>query len=324
MKVKLSIVALILLGGVAALSAAMFTTSVRANALSAMAQVTSPDIDILVAAGEIETMSVITAEMLTTKTVSKNDAPDNYMSEMTQALGQVVVVPLVEGQALTKTFLAKEGTGLNLAARLSPGMRVVGVSLSEYSGLEGLLYPGSTVDVLTTFKLSASGKELGEAVSTTLLQNIQVLAVEDQTVVSSPEQKKKGAATSRQRAGNRSLLVMLLVTPKQAEALQLALQFGKISFAMRNPQDEETFRQEVTLLSQGRLAQMGSILGASVDAPPPEMPARPQPPAEEKKPEAPETAVDESGHRWDMDIIRGGAIETRSFSMPEEVTADES
>lgn len=324
MKVKLSVVILVLLGGVAAFSAAMFTTSVRANALSAMAQVTSPDIEILVAAGEIKTMSIITAEMLTTKTVSKSDAPDHYLSEMTQALGQVVVVPLVEGQALTKTYLAKEGTGLNLAARLAPGMRVVGVSLSEYSGLEGLLYPGSTVDVLTTFKLSGSGKDLGEAVSTTLLQNIQVLAVEDQTIVSSPEQKEKGAATSRQRAGNRSLLVMLLVTPKQAEALQLALQFGKISFAMRNPQDDLRFNEEVTLLSQGRLAQMGSVLGASVDSGPYEVAKRLRPLAEEKKPEAPGTVVDESDNRWDMEIIRGGAIETRSFSMPKEVTADES
>lgn len=58
--------------------------------------------------------------------------------------------------------------------------------------------------------------------------------------------------------------VTLMVDPKQAEALQLAAENGTISLAIRNPLDETQADIEGTVLSQGRLANLGSILTSAV------------------------------------------------------------
>ena len=65
-----------------------------------------------------------------------------------QVVGRAVIKPMVAGQPFTRTSFVPEGTGPHLAAILQPGMRAVTVQVSEYAGLEGILYPGSVVDVL--------------------------------------------------------------------------------------------------------------------------------------------------------------------------------
>ena len=55
-----------------------------------------------------------------------------------------------------------------------------------------------------------------------------------------------------------------MVNSRQAEALQLAMQNGKISLAMRNPLDKEPVDPEATILNRGRLAKLGSLMESSV------------------------------------------------------------
>jgi hypothetical protein len=55
-----------------------------------------------------------------------------------------------------------------------------------------------------------------------------------------------------------------MVDTRQAEALQLAMDSGKISLAMRNPLDQKTVDTEGMVLSQGRLAKLGELLAPSV------------------------------------------------------------
>ena len=57
-----------------------------------------------------------------------------------------------------------------------------------------------------------------------------------------------------------------MVDPRQAEALQLAMGHGSISLAMRNPLDRYPVDVDATVLSEGRLAKLGSALTPSVFA----------------------------------------------------------
>jgi Flp pilus assembly protein CpaB len=113
------------------------------------------------------------------------------------------------------------------------------------------------VDILASFKLPSQQRAKGQALSTTLLQGIQVLAVDDITVVSNEEQKQGAIGDN---TSGKKLMVTFMVDPKQAEALQLAREYGSVSVAMRNPLDQYVFSSEATLLSEGQLAKFSSLM----------------------------------------------------------------
>ena len=161
------------------------------------------------------------------------------MTNPVQAIGKMLSVPVKRGQSLSRRNLVPEGTGKELAVRaIENGMRAVSISLMDYAALQGLLYPGSLVDVMASFRGTSNSGTRRDAFSLTLLQGVQVLAVEDQTVVSSPKEKEEGAKGGREsRAGSKKFLVTLKVDPEEAQALQLAMQYGVLSLSLRNPLD---------------------------------------------------------------------------------------
>jgi Flp pilus assembly protein CpaB len=129
----------------------------------------------------------------------------------------------------------------------------------------GLLYPGCLVDVIATFRLSSS-QDKGQAISTTLLHNIQVLAVQEESIISKNEPGKTPSKGRSDSGG--TLTVTLMVDGRQAEALQLAMDNGKVTLAMKNPLDLKTADAEAMVLSQGRLAKLGELMSSSVYASP--------------------------------------------------------
>lgn len=260
MKTRWSIIVLAVLGVVAALAAAVLSASLSAQQIQAAIPSGSNEITVLVAAKNLDAMAPVTAENIVEKTVQKRNVPESYFSESSQIIGKILIMPMLEGQAFGEQSFPADSTGLLLAAKLPPGKRAVNVSLSNYSAMDGLLYPGCSVDVLTYFRFNGSGKA-GDAISTTLLQNVQVLGVENFTVVSNAEEAEKKTRTS---SGRRGLMVTLLVDSKQAEALQLAMEHGTITLAMRNPGDTAEVNTDATLLNSGQLARLGEMLGTSV------------------------------------------------------------
>ena len=170
---------------------------------------------------------------------------------------------MVEGQVLTESCFVTEGSGAQLAAALPHGMRAVSITLSGRAVSGGLLYPGCVVDVLASFSLPSVDRDRGQAISTTLLHGIQVLAVEDATIVSKRDDKKKSTLKGNRTSSGR-VTIALMVDPRQAEALQLARDYGKISLAMRNPLDRYPVDIDATVLSEGRLAKLGSLMTPAV------------------------------------------------------------
>src|SRR6185503_8819315 len=91
------------------------------------------------------------------------------------------------------------------------------------------------------------------ALTTTLLERVQVLAVEAKSVVSGSAETvgtdTSVAADAISRA-NRTRRVTLLVDTKQAKALQLGMEQGTLSLALRNPLDTGSAdRDQVSLRS---------------------------------------------------------------------------
>lgn len=307
---KTSFIVLIILGLLAAASAAALTASIGSRGRpGAQAE---PTARVLVAARGIEPMTVLDQAMVAVREVPRKQAPAGAYGDPVQVVGRIVSTPLAQGQAVMPANFAPRGAGLELATQLGPGMRAVTVSLNVPSSLKGLLYPGSVVDVLVSFRLQSANSALGEAVATTLLENIQILAVDNQLVSNPEEPAAVEVKNSRPAAGNNQCLVTFKVDPRQAEALQLATEYGKVSLALRNPSDRVPIDADATLLSQGKLAGMADLLNAMIAS-------RNKKPAVEPAPApTPVVIVEKKAEParprgWQVEVYRGVAREVVSI-----------
>lgn len=255
---KWAIVVLIVLGLLAALSAILLVNALRTekDTLGGKGEVTA-----VVAKMTLPSMSWITSQHIEVKEVPRKGLAVDYFSDPVQVVGKVLAVPIIKDQVLTRSNLISEGSGAQLATALPQGMRAVSIPISKHSVMGGLLYPGCLVDVIATFRLRRTREAKGEALSTTLLRGIQVLAVQNETIFTKADQDQPKAKV---RQSSRDLTVTLMVDSRQAEALQLAMNNGKVTLAMRNPLDRQDVESDAMVLSQGRLAKLGQILGSSV------------------------------------------------------------
>ena len=305
---------LLALGFVAAVAAAALVVFLRMPDMEQMRETAAldPEVTVLAAARNLSPRTVLDETDLVEREVPRSEAPSNYFSNAAELQGRMLARPLTEGQIVTSRFFPARGSGYALAAELPSGMRAVSVTMPGHSGLDGLLYPGSVVDVLTHFSLRGD-TELGSAVSTTLLENVQVLAVENLVVTS--ETYGEAEAEGNDAGSRGTLRVTLMVNSKQAEALQLAMQHGDISLALRNPRDEDSMVEEATLLNEGYMARFATFMGAREGMPDgfldalmaeaePEPEPEPEPAPPPREPDPP---------RIQVDILRGTVTETRSF-----------
>lgn len=260
---KWGIIVLLILGIAAAASAAILVGILRTDSSTSASKNSSSNVEVAMAKISMPAMTIMTLDHVIKEEVAKEDLPEGRLFSPSKVIGKVLAVPVVKGQILTDSCFVTEGTGALLAAALPYGMRAVSINLSSRAiPDELLLYPGCVVDVLVSFKLSSADRSKGQAISTTMLRGIQVLAVAGDSVVS--KQDKEGKSTAKARRTGSTVVVTLMVEPKQAEALQLAANNGSISLAIRNPLDKRPVDMEATILSQGRLASLGSVLTPAV------------------------------------------------------------
>jgi pilus assembly protein CpaB len=262
---KWSIVLLLALGLFAAISASVLVGALRGLPSRASASDSSSKVEVVLATKPLFAMSAVGPNDLTIKIISKENLPEGYLSDPVQAIGRILTVSVAKDQVLTQTCFVKEGDPARLAAAIPYGMRAITVTFPNNSILGGLLYPGCIVDILASFRLPSRSREKGEAISTTLLQGIQVLAVENSSIVTKDD--KKADADNAAYSDNKKQMITLMVNSRQAEALQLAREYGSVSVVMRNPLDNYPVDSDSTVLDEGKLAKFGSLLTPTVLTP---------------------------------------------------------
>ncbi|MHC4638241.1 MAG: Flp pilus assembly protein CpaB [Planctomycetota bacterium] len=256
---KWSIIILIVLGLLAAFATAVLVGVLQIKPTGSANGKLSSEVEIILTKTALPAMSVINSEDIITKTVPRAELTKGYCSNPAQVIGRVLAVSVVKDQVLTTSCFVSQGSLPQLAAAIPHGMRAISVILPNNTITGGLLYPGCIVDILASFRLPSRDRSKGQALSATLLQGIQILAVENVSVVS---QKNDEQASTKKGANNaaKKLTVTLMVNPRQAEALQLAREYGKLSVVMRNPLDRKTTDSDATILSEGQLAKFGDLL----------------------------------------------------------------
>jgi pilus assembly protein CpaB len=213
--------------GVAWLSAALLTWFLYAKT---KAPKTEETVKILAAVRDLPAGTKLGKADLKLITVVRKDSPSGALSTPADALDRALLFPVGANEPITAARLASLAGAEGVAATIDPGMRAVSVAFTDASGASGLILPRSHVDVLYTKSGSVT-----EAITVTVLENITVLSVGRVTEVpTGAAAAKAGVRTSQNQTAT------LMVTPEQAQKLELAKNQGKISLALRNPLDNST------------------------------------------------------------------------------------
>lgn len=197
-------------------------------------------IPLLVVVKPIERNAVITADMLTEREVPVNYVEDRAVkrAEKAKVVGLRVGNAMLANQTLMWTDLAiATDERRDLSSLVQPGNRAVTVrALGEESKSGALVAPGDYVDVVATMTISG-GADQKELQSVVLLQRILVLAIGLDTTV---DTRIAGASDTKDRGSrySRDLMLTLSINLQEAQLLTLAQDRGKLSVALRNPDDQ--------------------------------------------------------------------------------------
>lgn len=151
--------------------------------------------------------------------------PDQAVKLPNQAVGRGVIATIYQGEPILDHRLAPKGAGAGLASTIPVGMRAVALRVNEVVGLAGFVLPGMRVDVLIAGTAPGADSNWMGTQCRTVLQNIEVLSAGQKI-----EKNVEGKPESAQ-------VVNLLVTPDQAEVLNLASSETKVQLVLRNPLD---------------------------------------------------------------------------------------
>jgi pilus assembly protein CpaB len=176
---------------------------------------------------------------LSAKDVTLIDWPSDVplagsFSKVDAVIGHPLIRSLGPKEPILQRDLGLEGSGIGLATKIPSGMRATAVRSNEIVGVAGFLYPGSHVDVLATYNLPGTAGSLTQ----TVLQDVEVLTA-GQTIEPDPQGKPEQVN-----------VVTLVLSPEDAQKLQLASTQGSIQFVLRNGTDKKTVDLHPTHVDQ--------------------------------------------------------------------------
>jgi pilus assembly protein CpaB len=217
-------------------SAAVGVNLLYNQAPSAPAETTA----VVVAADDIGRGTLITPDLVTIRQFPKDLVPLGAMNRVEDVLDRVAFHPLVKDETLLETMLSAKNAKGGLAGIVPKGMRAFTILTPQVaSSVGGFILPGNKVDVLFTMSSNNANDITGGAVTTTLLQNVEILAVDQR--LDAPSENKvdpKGLQS-----------VTLLVTPDQAAKLELGQNKGSLHLTLRNPEDSDAAKTQPATLS---------------------------------------------------------------------------
>ncbi len=126
-----------------------------------------------------------------------------------------------KGEPILKYVLSPYGARGGLPTRIPEDMRAVSIMTNEVKGVSGFALPGDYVDVLHT---TDTGRKDEKLVTRIILQNVKVLAADQNSSESATEAKVVNAIT-------------LLTSPFDAQRLILAQKLGELNVVLRNEFD---------------------------------------------------------------------------------------
>jgi pilus assembly protein CpaB len=192
---------------------------------------------------------------LSGQTVAVREIPRNFLhsdavlaDHWSEVAGRVLAYPVRSGEPVLESHLARDAAA-GFSSQLAEGMRALTFPVDDEASIAGMLAPGDRIDILFT---TLNGNE---SVTLPLLLDVPVIATGVRTVTNAAYLEDRGNARQYNT-------VTVSVTPENAAKITLAQDAGKITVALRQPQDNQPIQiariTKRTLLNTERIAKLGT------------------------------------------------------------------
>lgn len=188
---------------------------------------------IYVALVDIPQRKELTPELVKLEEWPKDRVPLGAITKLEALEGRTPRHPLYAGEPILETKLIDPQKDLGtVSEKIRAGYRVISVKVDNEVGAAGLILPGDRVDVMVF--LQKRPPEVPQTTTKTILRNVTVFAVNDQTSLETDKGETSVAAKT----------VTLEVKPSDAERLTLAQSLGRLRLILRRGDDTESEKQE--------------------------------------------------------------------------------
>jgi len=199
-------------------AAAVYTFMVQQQALAERGTMIDT-VPVVVAATDLPFSTRLEPIHMKVAQYPRESLPTGTVSDPDSLVGQTLKVFVVANEPIINSKLSSRGGGLSV--RIPEDMRATSVNVNIASGVSGFVLPGDRVDVMVTVDRAGGERE---AITKTILQNVEVLAA--------------GAKTQAQSEKAIQVQSVTLMTGLEgAQKLALASQEGSLHLALRNPED---------------------------------------------------------------------------------------
>jgi pilus assembly protein CpaB len=212
----------ILIFGVSLISAGLLVWFLYANTV---APKTEAQAAVLAASRDMPLGTLLTGSSVKSVKYPARDVPKGALLKTSDAVGHVLLFPISMNEPILASKVSAITSTEGVSSTIEQGFRAVSVPVTDATGVAGLIQPNSHVDVLFT-----RPGTMTEASTSIILQNVRVL--------STGRSLATGAAADTKAP--RSPVVTLVMSPQDAQKLELAKNEGKISLSLRNPLDTTT------------------------------------------------------------------------------------
>jgi pilus assembly protein CpaB len=194
--------------------------------------------------------TIVTQEMLTTRTLATNLREGGVFGDVSQAVGKTTRTALVAGGQVHASDFQNRAVPLAVPV----GRRAMTIAVNELTGVGNLLDVGDTVDLIISLRGDAfpvvqvlsdgsvtvvSGINPLSIKLPLLLQDVQIIGVINPPPPAAPATAQGQAPASQAPAFTepQNKLLVLAVTPAQAEVLLFARTTGVLDAILRSPLD---------------------------------------------------------------------------------------
>lgn len=273
------------------------------------------EVQVPVPTEDIPTDTDLMLDMFKPVSFKPDEIPSGAVRDANNLLGHIALHELPEGEPVLQKNIARRSASLALAYGIPKGLRAITVAVDTVAGVANFIEPGDYVDYLAIFNGSRGEHTLCQ----TVLQNVQVLAVEHQTQRSNGNGNGNGDANEPQRRGSEGdTHITLAVSPHQAQLVALSDTRGEIRLTLRRTGDDEI----VPIESSKSWTLIGDFPEEEESGEPSPEQRPDQPPswadmwggAPAQAPQAPSTEKEptkptEPGARGGIEVIRGSSRE---------------
>lgn len=182
---------------------------------------------IYVAVHNINLGDPIDPNMVTLQEFPSSMVPKGAIESLDELEGRRPRTTIVAGTPIMEAQLLAQGETADPVANIPPGFRLSTIGVNAEKSAAGLLSPGDRVDV-QLFMAANARAGVPVATARVILQNVRVFAIEQ--AVQRTAEGEDGKTIPK--------TVSLLVTPEQAQTINLAQNLGELSLSPRNPNDE--------------------------------------------------------------------------------------